>query len=910
MKPELTLQLAGKLVPDGRRQPIPVTKRRITVGRSEDCDIVAPSPIVSTVHLEITYDAGEWLVTDLESSNGTSLNGEPLAPHRPARIVHGDSIRLGVDPNQSIELIARLRDISRPSLANAATTASAATGTGDVDQQGMKSRGVTVLANITERLRIGRDPDSEIFLDAPNVSWLHATVEISTTGYVLIDEGSTNGTFVSGSRVKGRHKLEVGDAVKIGRFVLEFDGETLVAREAVNGMRVDVIQLRKDVGPSKARKTILNDVSLTVRPTEFVAFLGPSGAGKSTLLKAICGASPSTDGWVLVNGDSLRDTFELYRSQIGYVPQDDIIHVDLPVASALRHAARLRLPSDTRADEITERIDRVLDVVELRGKEDVPIKALSGGQRKRVSIAVELLAEPLLLFLDEPTSGLDPGLDRKMMETLRKLARQGRTVFLVTHATANLSQCDHICLMAQGRMVYFGPPDDAFDFFEVESNEFAEIYSKVDSGDPDTAVRNAMYWEEKYKNSAFYDRLVLSRNRELHTQELPSVDAATTSSRAKKGRLRQLRILIARYLELVVRDRVLLTILIAVMPLIGLLVGGISDAHWLTGIDPCLEECVESPPDSVEAANDDFDDFTRFERAEICLDQSEMQRRAQLLPWTVDDVEQITADRLEYRAGCPYAEHLDAAGYDRLDEPRGSTQYSVQSDAQRVLFILALASVLLGLFASAYEVVKERSIYGRERMVNLSISAYLTSKFLVLGAFALLQGALLLGSLKLAGIALPSLDAVVLPTFAELYVTIVLATMASLAMGLFISTITPTRNTVIYIVLLVLFFQMLLSGGVFELSPITEPISRLNVTRWTMEGLGSTIDADAIGQLGRFALTTPQGEMQVPLTHATDLDFTRTPAHIALVWGVLASFTLVFGALTAVFLKRADVQKG
>jgi ABC-type multidrug transport system ATPase subunit/pSer/pThr/pTyr-binding forkhead associated (FHA) protein len=902
MKSELKLEIVSTSIPTDQQGVVETQSHVVRVGRADSCEVTVSSPIVSGEHLEFRKEPDGWQVIDLDSSNGSYLNGQPIEPMTPRAIVDGDSIRLGVNPEQSVELIVRLET---PTDAKAAADTQAASTDGEM---GMQSRGVTVLSQVTETLRIGRNPASEIHLDAPNVSWLHASIEMSASGCELVDEGSTNGTYVAGERVEGRRKLEIGDVVKIGRFMLEFDGETLIAREAANGMRVDVIQLRKDVGPAKQRKTILHDVSLTVRPTEFVAFLGPSGAGKSTLLKSICGAAPSTDGWVLVNGDSLSDTFELYRSQIGYVPQDDIIHTDLPVESALRHAAKLRLPSDTRPEEIDRRIDDVLQVVELRGKEDVPIKALSGGQRKRVSIAVELLAEPLLLFLDEPTSGLDPGLDRKMMETLRRLARQGRTVFLVTHATANLSQCDHICLMAQGRMVYFGPPDEAFEFFGVESGEFAEIYSRVDDVDPQVAAENAARWAERYRNSEYYTRYVLTRNRELHTQELNTSDNVARARSTKKSRWRQLRILIARYLELVVRDRVLLTILLAVMPLIGFLVGAISDSHWLTGMDACLEECVESPPEAVTKAAPNFSDLERFAQAEACLEHSEMPRRASLLPWSTANVDQITADRLEYGAGCPQAEHLDEAGYERLEEPRASTQYSVKTDAQRVLFILALASVLLGLFAAAYEVVKERSIYGRERMVNLSITSYLSSKFLVLGSFALLQGALLLGSLQLAGVELPSLPTVLLPTWPELYVTIVLATLASIATGLFISTITPTRNAVIYIVLLVLFFQMLLSGGVFELSAITDPISRLNVTRWTMEGLGATMNMEALADLGRFAMPTERGTMQVPLTYPDDLNFARTKQHLATVWGVLAGFTILFGALTAVALKRADVK--
>ena len=194
---------------------------------------------------------------------------------------------------------------------------------------------------------------------------------------------------------------------------------------------------------------------------------------------------------MLVNGDDLYRHFDLYRTMVGYVPQDDIIHRDLTVINALRYAAQLRLPPDTSAEEIEQRIDKVLEQVEMVGQKEQVVSSLSGGQRKRVSIAAELLAEPNLFFLDEPTSGLDPGLEKKMMHTLRRLADGGRTIVLVTHATANIVQCDHVCFLSQGRMVYFGPPEEALDYFGVTSGDFADIYAQLDDPDPSRAAKES-----------------------------------------------------------------------------------------------------------------------------------------------------------------------------------------------------------------------------------------------------------------------------------------------------------------------------------------------------------------------------------------------------------------------------------
>ncbi|MCZ7674259.1 MAG: ABC transporter ATP-binding protein [Chloroflexi bacterium] len=230
---------------------------------------------------------------------------------------------------------------------------------------------------------------------------------------------------------------------------------------------VSIGGLTQKLSGGSTQRIILDDVTLSIHPREFVALVGGSGAGKSTLMKAMSGFTPANSGQVLVNGDDLYANFGAYRSILGYVPQDDIIHGQLTVYSALNYAAQLRLP-DAPPAEIETRIQRVIQEVELVGHEEKQVQSLSGGQRKRVSIAVELLAEPGLFFLDEPTSGLDPGLEKKMMYTMRQLADNGRTIILVTHATANIDQCTQVAFMSEGgKLAYFGPPKDALVFFQA-----------------------------------------------------------------------------------------------------------------------------------------------------------------------------------------------------------------------------------------------------------------------------------------------------------------------------------------------------------------------------------------------------------------------------------------------------------
>ena len=211
--------------------------------------------------------------------------------------------------------------------------------------------------------------------------------------------------------------------VQIGPYKLVYDQAGFTQYTPGGNYRIDALHLERRVliggglsrlvGGAATERLILRDVCLSVYPREFVALVGGSGAGKSTLLNAMSGFAPA-DGRVLVNGDDLYDNFAAYRSILGYVPQDDIIHSLLPVRSALTYAARLRLP-DATGPEIDARVNKVLSEVEMSEHADKQVGRLSGGQRKRVSIASELLAEPGLFFLDEPTSGLDPGLELSLI---------------------------------------------------------------------------------------------------------------------------------------------------------------------------------------------------------------------------------------------------------------------------------------------------------------------------------------------------------------------------------------------------------------------------------------------------------------------------------------------------------------
>ena len=341
--------------------------------------------------------------------------------------------------------------------------------------------------------------------DSPVVSRCHATISQHPDGSYNIQDRSTNGTFVNEQRVTGSVKLKSGDRVRIGPFTLIYQDGILELADRGNQIRLDATHLIRQVSDKTGQlRTILSNVSLSIEPGQLVALVGGSGAGKSTLMKTLLGIEPTTSGAVYLNGDNLRQHFDLYRSHLGYVPQDDIIHRDLTVEEVLSYACKLRLPPDTQVSPV---VYRTLDQIKLTHVAQTFIRDLSGGQRKRVCIGVELLADPKLFFLDEPTSGLDPGLDREMMRLLRELADQGRTVILVTHATANLEVCDRVAFMGRGGVLcYFGTPTAALEFFGLPSHDFkyfADIYLTLDRGNTKQEIEaNILEWADRFQQAA------------------------------------------------------------------------------------------------------------------------------------------------------------------------------------------------------------------------------------------------------------------------------------------------------------------------------------------------------------------------------------------------------------------------
>ncbi len=319
------------------------------------------------------------------------------------------------------------------------------------------------------------DEADKVALDAADtsISRVHVVLEKDAEGHFVARDESQTGTLLNGQHFSSQ-RLTVGDRFGVGSYHFEFTGYSVRRVERMSGGKLEARHLTVQV---KSGKTILNDVSLDIERCSFVGILGGSGQGKSTLLTAMCGISPATSGSVYLNGRKLSDPRELAAAGVGYVPQDDIVHIEITVEQALRYSARLRLPAETPPRALEALVSETIDRLGLGEHRTKRIHQLSGGQRKRVSIATELLAKPSVLFLDEPSSGLDPATEFQLMSLLRRLAAKDCTVVCTTHVLGRAYLFDQVTFVHGGHVVFHGDPAEALPYFGVESLD--EIYLKL-----------------------------------------------------------------------------------------------------------------------------------------------------------------------------------------------------------------------------------------------------------------------------------------------------------------------------------------------------------------------------------------------------------------------------------------------
>ena len=334
-------------------------------------------------------------------------------------------------------------------------------------------------------IKIGRATENDIVIPDVLASRHHATLVPTPSGTEIRDNRSINGTFVNGSRMESA-LLRDGDVVTIGNVDLVFADGTLVRRtETEAATRTGGLDVHGVTWTIEHDKVLLDNISFAARPGTLTAVIGPSGAGKSTLARLVAGYTQPTAGVVTFEGHNIHAEYASLRSRIGMVPQDDVVHGQLTVNQALMYAAELRLPPDTTKEDRRQVVAQVLEELEMTRHADTRVNKLSGGQRKRASVAMELLTGPSLLILDEPTSGLDPALDRQVMTMLRHLADAGRVVLVVTHSLTYLDVCDQVLLLAPGgKTAFCGPPNQIGP--SMGTTNWADIFSSV-AGDPDAA---------------------------------------------------------------------------------------------------------------------------------------------------------------------------------------------------------------------------------------------------------------------------------------------------------------------------------------------------------------------------------------------------------------------------------------
>ncbi len=785
---------------DSEQRQVPLYHDTLTLGRGYDNHLVVNESMVSRYHARIDRGAHGYTLTDLQSANGTRLNGALIAPQTAIPLQNGDRIQVG-----SLEFLFAVNAAavnpapvsagpepsglqtprpSHPSLPEPSLEPKTQISM-DLDLPALKLGVPPETLSLRNRptFTIGRDAKNDLVIPHPTVSRFHARIEQRDGSFVISDLNSSNGTYINGHAVTKPTALRVNDMIRVGPCSLVLNiNETLTQNFEEGNLRLDAFHLSKTVGK---QVQLLQDVSLSILPREFVVLLGASGSGKSTLLDAMNGLRPASKGNVLVNGLDLYKNFQVFATQMGYVPQQTIIHMELTVAQALSFSAQMRMPPDTTPAERQRRIQEVLDDIGLSHRRDVPIQLLSGGQQRRVSIGVELLNKPSLFFLDEATSGLDPGTEADMMYLLRQLADQGRTVLLITHATQNVRLCDLVIYLAEGgRIAYLGPPDQMLDYFRVYFSQeaagfaledFSGIYRFLDP-EKNAQAPSPEVLEQTFRESPYYQEYVVSRLQEVAKDSEPSTKArrpqAAVQAQRRVSAWQQFCILSARNIAVLARDRATLALMLAIAPMLGLL------------------------------------DFFTWKSDLFSLED-------------------------------------------------GSATQSVT-----MLFVSALIAVMIGEITTMRELVKEDEIYRRERLYGLQLLPYVLSKVWIALLFSLYQGAAYL-FVKALAVDLPGGWDVLLTLYFDFTLAILAGAILGLLVSAIAPNQNMAPLLMILVLVPQIIFSGGIQPA-SNFGPPGQLLNRVNVIKWPFEllvthsGLGRDVAQDPCSKLtdeARDALT-------------------------------------------------------
>jgi ABC-type multidrug transport system ATPase subunit/ABC-type multidrug transport system permease subunit len=705
----------------------------VTIGRNPDSDIHLDYPMISWNHARIVKTARGYAIEDLESTNGTAVN---RVDNRIARadLLPTDEVYFGSYKIAASRLLAGTH-VSK----------------GESAFELINFRG--------DRMVIGRDPECDFPLDFPMISWRHAQFQRTPQGIVVEDLGSLNGTYLNGVRIGGKVSAKPGDEIGLGSFRFQIlEGGSLAKREYNGNVTIEVAGVAVNA-PNGDR--LLDPVSLTVFPSEIIALMGPAGAGKTTFLKTLNGYTPPAAGRVLFNGDDLYQYYDRFRQQMGYVPQDDIVHAQLKVWEALYFSAKLR--TDLTGAEIHRRIDKVLANLGILDKKDTIIgspekKVLSGGQRKRVNIAMELINDTPVIFLDEPTSGLSSYDAEGVIRLLKQLAGEGKTIITTIHQPSLdiFREFDNLIMISRdrgghGSLAYFGPAyPESIEFFDAEGTRLIRSQPGKELS-PEMllsglAKKKTAEWSQAYEASALKRQFVGERS-----GKVPSTPSQSSKSSTRGIGLGQWLTLVHRNFLLKARDKVQSAILLVQAPLFALLVGGVF--RRLHEPNPAL-----SPPLRAEQ-------------------------------WA-----------------------------------------NLGGEIIGIEFLMVVAAIWFGCNNVARDIVGEWTVYQRERMVSLKLPSYVFSKVTI---------AALLGFCQcLALLAIVTWICHLKGDFLETLLMLYLASMVGSAIGLCISACTETTEAAIAMLPLVLLPIVALGGGIRAIKDIQAPVKQISIvipSRWAFE---------------------------------------------------------------------------
>ncbi len=890
--------------------------------------LVIQHPSVSSQHATVMLD--RMSVIDNGSTSGTYVGATKIAPAQPTPIDPNGIVAFGPVP-VSIELLMRLAQASRSPMASMPHAAQgqmpaqpspvqpspapmqsiqqpvhSGVASGQSGAPGRKNK--TVLgqldfsANKDPIKSIGRTPDNDIVIQHPQVSSRHALVHNQGGQLFVEDRGSANGTYVRGHRVAPGQRIAIqsGEKFFIGPMPLQIELAASGAVEVVQeGYSADrwagkplyeieawslVLEVPDRDNPSEMKR-LLDDVSFKALPGDMIALMGPSGAGKTTLLLTLNGYLPPTTGVVRINGEDLYSIYDNLRGSIGYVPQDDLVHPELTVFEAVKYSAKFRLPPDYSEAEIDARVEQTIKDLGLEGVKNLQIgkpekKILSGGQRKRVNIALELVTDPVILFLDEPTSGLAADDTTALITLLADLTKAtGKTIVMTIHQPAReeFEKFTHCFVMGYGGVpMFFGQNNpDAYrffgtwkerqrqpndidnprDMFEMIAQRERVVFDRMRSMDPNiprgTARKaSAVEWRTEYfsNNNPTYSKMYSGR-REIGTgqgQRGVPERRPTTSG--------QLGLLLSRYFKTKIRDTSGTAIMLAQAPIIGVLLAIV---------------------------------FGWQEKA--------------IPAWCLGALQEL---------GRKFG-----GGTSSSDIMKGMT---ATGDNTGAVFFLVVAAVWFGTSNAAREIVAERSIYLRERMVNLGLLNYVLSKYILLAFFCVIQCTVLL-AIVFFTLGFHGGPAAFLLQLASLVGT----SLCAVALGLLLSTVVTSSEAAMALTPIALIPQVVLGGLMVPMTtvPHLKPLMMVVPARWGFEaaitpqrnalqsdpawivdlGRNESSPTDFI-EAGKFKCAVAQMASD---TFAGAWGFT-TYEMTWLPFTVMGSFTLVLLVLLCVILKRRD----